>query len=718
MRTVEQILNVGFLGTGYIADWHARALRSVSGVRLVAACDRDQERVRAFAARHGTPCVYNSLSAMLAEGRVDVVHVLLPPDLHGQATGEIVDAGLHVLLEKPMATSVETCADLIERAHSKGVKIGVSHNFLFAPIHERLKDDLKSGRLGRPDEITITWNKGLDLLQTGPYDLWILRAPQHIFLDIGPHSVAHLLDLVGSPEIVTVGITNPYDLPSGIRVFRRWHVEAAQASLCVMLNFSFAPGFSEHSIHIRGSLASATADFERNSYLLHRHTKLGLDFDRYCMTAAEAKALQCQARRTLGHAILSKLRPSSNNPYAESIARALRSFYGHLGKSMDPRLSAELGRDVVGTCLEILRRAASETGRAIPPAMAGTTTATFISGGATPRARPNILVTGATGFVGRELVRQLVAQGHFIRALVRNATRLPPDVRGPQVEVTVANLSKTADLGPALEGIRSVYHLARPHVKTWEEFAEQEVAVTRQLAEACLGANVKRLIYTGTIDCYYAGAKAGTITENTPLDPHIKWRNYYAQAKALSEQTLMALHRERGLPVVVFRPGIVIGRGASPFHWGVGMWSWNALCQIWGHGRNPLPFVLVEDVVAALVTGLNTQGIEGESFNLVADSRLGALDYLKALEEYASVEFQKIPTPPWKFYLVDVAKWLVKRVIRHHDRRRPSYRDWETRTQQALYDCSKARMLLNWNPTSAPAEIIRRGIQLSALELL
>ena len=60
----------------------------------------------------------------------------------------------------------------------------------------------------------------------------------------------------------------------------------------VTLNFSFTPGFSEHTIHIRGSLAAATIDFERNTYLLHRHTPAGLDFDRYHMSIAEAKLLE------------------------------------------------------------------------------------------------------------------------------------------------------------------------------------------------------------------------------------------------------------------------------------------------------------------------------------------------------------------------------------------------------------------------------------------
>ena len=95
----------------------------------------------------------------------------------------------------------------------------------------------------------------------------------------------------------------------------------------------------------------------------------------------------------------------------------------------------------------------------------------------------------------------------------------------------------------AIAGSRVVYHLARANVKTWDEFTEQDIEVTRHIAETCRCSRVGRLIYTGTIDSYYAGAKAGTITETTSLDPYIAWRNLYARAKAVSENLLMASPR-------------------------------------------------------------------------------------------------------------------------------------------------------------------------------
>ena len=357
MQTTDERVNIGFLGAGYIADWHAAALRTVPGARLAAICDRDEDRARAFAARYGVARIYTSLGTMLSEGQLEAVHVLLPPDLHAQAAGEIIDARVDVLLEKPMAIEADACQDLIDRSVVAGVKVGIGHNFLFAPIYERLKQDLASGRLGRPDEISITWNKALGQLQSGPFNLWMLRDPANILLEVGPHSVAHMLDLVGPVEILAVQATNPVELPGGGRFFRRWRVQAGPASVGVTLNFSFSSGFSEHTIHVRGSLAAATVNFERNTYLLHRHTPAGLDFDRYHMTAADAKALKDQARGTLGRVLYSKIRPTGGSPYGQGIARALQAFYAGTAGSLDQRLSPELGRDVVRTCAEIGRMA-------------------------------------------------------------------------------------------------------------------------------------------------------------------------------------------------------------------------------------------------------------------------------------------------------------------------------------------------------------------------
>jgi nucleoside-diphosphate-sugar epimerase len=327
-------------------------------------------------------------------------------------------------------------------------------------------------------------------------------------------------------------------------------------------------------------------------------------------------------------------------------------------------------------------------------------------------------VLGGTGFIGQELIRQLSTAGCPTRLLVRTPGKLPPEFRSGPLEAVRGDLSRDPDLRDAMRGIDCVIHLARAQAKTWAEYERDEIDVTRRVGEAALAAGVKRLVYTGTIDSYYAGAGAGVVTEKTPLDPKISRRNLYARAKAASEALLLRMHRERALPLVICRPGIVIGKGGSPFHWGVGMWWHGSVCEVWGDGRNKLPLVLVEDVARALVLAAETPGLEGQSFNLVADPCLSANDYLDAMDRCGGFRLQRYPTSIAKFYAIDLAKWFVKLLLRHPERRFPSYRDWESRTQRATFDCTQAKTRLRWTPVSDPHELIRRGIQEPLRDLL
>ena len=176
----------------------------------MAVCDKDLPRARTFGERYGAARCYESLEQMLGDGEseLDVVHVLLPPDLHARAASALIDAGLHVFLEKPMATDAQECASLVEQAAKRGVTIGVNHNFLFAPVYEDLRRDLIAGKLGRPDHVTITWNRELDQVRSGPFNLWMLREPANIMLEIGPHCLAPILDLIGSPKLA--GAARPH----------------------------------------------------------------------------------------------------------------------------------------------------------------------------------------------------------------------------------------------------------------------------------------------------------------------------------------------------------------------------------------------------------------------------------------------------------------------------------------------------------------------------
>jgi nucleoside-diphosphate-sugar epimerase len=170
------------------------------------------------------------------------------------------------------------------------------------------------------------------------------------------------------------------------------------------------------------------------------------------------------------------------------------------------------------------------------------------------------------------------------------------------------------------------------------------------------------------------------------------------------------MHRTQMLPVVIVRPGIVIGNGGNAFHWGVGKFSEN-VCEVWGNGTNKLPLVLVQDVAAALVRCIQTEGIEGRSYNLIDVPLLSAREYLTELQRLAGIKLTVYHRAILWFYLSDLLKWTVKLATGHPDRARiPSYRDWESRTQKAIFSCIRARVELGWAPASDRQRMISEGI--------
>jgi nucleoside-diphosphate-sugar epimerase len=257
---------------------------------------------------------------------------------------------------------------------------------------------------------------------------------------------------------------------------------------------------------------------------------------------------------------------------------------------------------------------------------------------------------------------------------------------GLPVELMQGDLAGPSFIDRALENIEVVYDLAKAVGSKWEDYYKHDVLVTQNIAQRALAKGVKRFIYTGTIDSYYSARAGDVITSDTPLDPNIDGRNHYARSKAACEALLMELHRKHDFPVVICRPGIVIGKGCPPAHWGVGTFLSDTRMQFWGNGQNKLPLVLVEDVANALVLALDKPGIEGQALLLTDEPLLNGRDYVDAVSAACGTRIRAEPAPAWKYYAVDMLKEAAKHLIGHPNRRIPSYRDWDSKATAARYD--------------------------------
>ena len=141
-------VRAAIVGTGYIADFHARAIREVEGVELVSVCDANLRAAQTFAANWDVRNAFNSFKSMLQCQNLNSVHVLAPPDQHYSLVRKALQSGVHVLVEKPMCTSVEEADGLLTLARHNGLRFGVNHNMLFAGAYQRLREIVHSGALG------------------------------------------------------------------------------------------------------------------------------------------------------------------------------------------------------------------------------------------------------------------------------------------------------------------------------------------------------------------------------------------------------------------------------------------------------------------------------------------------------------------------------------------------------------------------------------------
>ena len=252
---------------------------------------------------------------------------------------------------------------------------------------------------------------------------------------------------------------------------------------------------------------------------------------------------------------------------------------------------------------------------------------------------------------------------------------------------------------------------------TFEQIRAAMVGGAETVARACLAATrdgrVPRLVHVGSIAALYLGAQPAPVTGATPPDPEAERRGDYARAKALSDRMLLDLHTREGLPVVILRPGVVVGEGGPPFHSGVGLFNNDQHCIGWNAGRNPLPFVLASDVAGAILAAAGAEGIEGRCYNLAGDVRPSAREYLAALARVLGRPLQFHPQTPERLWLVDVGKWAVKRA---GGRRTPmpSLRDLRSRGMEATLDCSDAKRDLGWAPVADPAAFEAAAIAVHA----
>jgi UDP-glucose 4-epimerase len=306
-----------------------------------------------------------------------------------------------------------------------------------------------------------------------------------------------------------------------------------------------------------------------------------------------------------------------------------------------------------------------------------------------------VLVTGASGFLGRHVVAALRDAGHTVRALDRTGNGgFPSDV-----EIVRADLCEANHLEKAFDGVDALVHLAALMRGSIEEHLRVTVGGTQRLLDAMVKSPCRRIVLASSFSLYDVREANGTIDESTPTeDADVAQLDAYAQAKVRQDRLVRRYAKEHNWELVVLRPGLIwgkdhldlhkLGKRVGPVHLIVAPTS-------------PLPLTHVENAAAAFARAVERHG--SYTLNVVDGHDVTSWQYAKL----ARTAKLRVPVP------YSVGRAVAKLAHLFGGRRTPGI--LQPRRFEAYFKPLRAgndalRRELDWSPKYSFDEALKRSV--------
>lgn len=316
-----------------------------------------------------------------------------------------------------------------------------------------------------------------------------------------------------------------------------------------------------------------------------------------------------------------------------------------------------------------------------------------------------ILVTGAAGFVGPYLVGTLLDMGFDqIRCFVRDSSdvsRLEDVIRfrnaAYRTDIIRGNLLRVEDCIKASMNVAVVYHLAAgTGTKSFSEAFLNSVVTTRNLVEAALASKtLKRFVNISSFSVYTNRDRNKKILdESCQVEKNAEKKNRaYSYGKIKQEQLIKQYEKERSLPCVILRPGVIYGPDKA-FNMGrIGLDNFGVFLHL--GGGNPIPITYVENCAYAIALAGIVPGIDGEVFNVVDDdiptSRKIIRLYKKKVKKFKSIYIPKVMSLLFYVMWEKLSKWSKGQIPPVY-----TYDEWIASWRKRHFNNNKLKEKLGW----------------------
>ena len=309
-----------------------------------------------------------------------------------------------------------------------------------------------------------------------------------------------------------------------------------------------------------------------------------------------------------------------------------------------------------------------------------------------------VLVTGASGFLGRRVIAELLRRGHVARALVRPATAVEPLGWGAQVEVVRGDVRDPATLAGVAGDAEALVHLAAAVTGDEEDAFATAVVGTEHLLGALDGSPIRRMVLTSSVTVYDWSAARGIVTEEDALVADPWARGGYTVAKLWQERVAVRGAAERGIALTILRPGFIWGPGNVAL---AGIGATLGRLHLVVAGRHRLPATHVDNCAHCVATVLEDERAAGRIYNVVDRRGLSAWMYSGAYMRGTSARGVRVPVPYAVARLPALVAAAAARMAFEHGGRLPSVLDpprFEARFKPVRWSSERLERELGWRP--------------------
>ncbi len=204
----------GVIGAGGFADKKPiPALCKSRGCKLHALMVRDLDRAKKLAEKHGVNKYYDNVDTLLDDSDIDAVYIVTPVYLHKEHVIKSAESGKHALCEKPMALTIAECQEMIDACAGSHVKLGIGYMRRFHPYHQKIKEIIDSGKIGKVIEVRAQTHLWYPKVENAWRQNPALGGGGAL-MDVGSHCLELLQFFLGRIESVSAVMQNAaFDYP-------------------------------------------------------------------------------------------------------------------------------------------------------------------------------------------------------------------------------------------------------------------------------------------------------------------------------------------------------------------------------------------------------------------------------------------------------------------------------------------------------------------------